>query len=117
MVTDAIQFLGKTVSLVIDRPLGSKHPRFDCCYRCNYGEVPGTMAADGEPLDAYLLGVFAPVSKYTGRCIAVIHRTAGNDIEDKLVVVPPDAPPYSDEQIRALVNFQERFFVSDIIRL
>lgn len=117
MVTDATQFLGQSVVVTIDRPLGSKHPRFDYYYSCNYGEILGTQAADGEPIDVYVLGVFVPMTEYSGNCIAIIRRTGGHDIEDKLVVVPPDATPYSDEQIRALVEFQERFFPSDIIRL
>ena len=43
----------------------------------------------------------------------VIHRT--NDDDDKLVVVPDDRK-YSDDAIRALTEFQERFFTSMIIR-
>ena len=46
-------------------------------------------------------------------CIAIIHRT--DDEDDKLVVVPQDKN-YSDEQIRALTEFQESFFKSEIVR-
>lgn len=66
-----------------------------------------------EELDAYLLGVFDSVERYKGKCIAVIHRT--NDDDDKLIVVP-DGVNYTDDQIRALTEFQERFFESVIIR-
>ena len=58
------------------------------------------------------LGVFEPTNKFKGKCIAIIHRT--NDDDDKLVVVP-DGSNYSDNQIRALTEFQERFFESEII--
>ena len=64
-------------------------------------------------MDAYLLGVFDPVESYKGKCIAVIHRT--NDDDDKIIVVP-ESVNYTDEQIRALTEFQERFFDSIIIR-
>jgi inorganic pyrophosphatase len=56
------------------------------------------MAGDGEPVDAYILGVDAPVQKFTGKVIAVIHRL--NDVEDKLVVASPDKL-FSKEEIAA----------------
>jgi len=110
---DAKQFLGQVVRIEIDRPLGSRHPRWGFVYPVNYGFVPGTPAPDGDDLDAYLLGVFEPVDAYTGRCIAVIHRL--DDDDDKLVVVPPEKG-YTDDQIVALTEFQERFFRSIVIR-
>ena len=105
-------FLGTTVSVKIDRPLGSKHPRHGFFYPLNYGYVPGVLASDGDELDAYVLGVFQPVSEFEGECIAVIHRT---DDDDKLIIVPNDKQ-YNDDQIRALTEFQEQFFTSVILR-
>lgn len=111
---DATDFLGKDVTIFIDRPLGTVHPEHqDIHYPINYGYVPNIMGKDQEELDAYLLGVFIPLETFTGKCIAVIHRT--NDQDDKLIVVPQDKT-YSDEQIQALTEFQERFFTSVIIR-
>ena len=78
----------------------------------NYGFLPGTTAGDGEELDAYLLGVFEPVKLYTGVCIAVIHRL---DDEDDKLVVAPHGSTYTPGQIRALTEFQERFFTSEIL--
>ena len=50
--------LGKTVTVTIDRPLGSRHPRHpDLLYPINYGYIAGIMGGDGEEQDAYLLGV------------------------------------------------------------
>ena len=45
--------------------------------------------------------------------IAIIHRT--NDNDDKLVVMEKGRN-YTDEQIRALTEFQEQWFESVIIR-
>lgn len=106
-------YLNKKVEIIIDRKLGSKHPQYGFIYLLNYGYVPDTISGDGEELDAYLLGVFEPVTKYTGKVIAIIKRT--NDDDDKLIVVPIDTT-YSNEQIKALTEFQERFFESMIIR-
>ena len=106
-------YIGKTITIKIDRPFGTKHPKHGFIYPVNYGFVPNTISADGEELDAYLLGVFEPIEEYTGKCIAIVHRT--NDDDDKLVIVPEDKE-YSDEAIDALTEFQERFFEHIIIR-
>ncbi len=107
------KYLGQTVKVKIDRSLGTKHPKHGFVYCLNYGFIPDTFAPDGEEIDAYVLGVFDVVGEFEGDCIAIIHRT--NDDDDKLVVVPKGLQ-YSDEQIKALTEFQERFFQSEIIR-
>lgn len=77
-------WLGRRVLVVIDRPLGSAHPREpDLIYRVNYGYVPGTLAPDGEPLDVYVLGGKVPLGSCEAEVIAIIRRN--NDAEDKLV--------------------------------
>lgn len=111
--TNANDYLGKIVSIVIDRPLGSKHPKHGFLYELNYGFVPDTKSPDGEELDAYLLGIKEPVQEYRGMCIAIIHRT--NDNDDKLIIVP-EGMNYSDEDIYKLTHFQEQYFQSKILR-
>lgn len=112
-ITNPVEYIGKNVTIKIDRQLGSKHPKHNFVYELNYGFVPDTISPDGEELDAYLLGIDTPVETFTGRCIAVVHRT--NDDDDKLIVVP-EGVEYSDEEIRALTHFQEQFFESVIVR-
>ena len=107
------EYLGKEVLVKVDRKLGSLHPKHGFMYMLNYGYIPNTISGDGEELDAYLLGVFEPVEEYEGKVIAVIHRT--NDDDDKLVVAPKGID-YTDDAIRALTEFQERFFESIIIK-
>ena len=110
---NATDFLDQTLTIKIDRPLGSKHPTYGFIYPLNYGYVPDTIAPDGEELDAYILGVFEPLTHFTGKCIAVLHRL--DDDDDKLILVPQNKQ-YTNEQIHALTEFQERFFVSVIYR-
>jgi len=112
-MNNATDYLGEPVKIKIDRQLGTKHPKHGFTYMLNYGFVPDTTSGDGEELDAYLVGVFEPVEEFSGECIAVIHRT--NDDDDKIVVAP-DGVNYTDDQIRALTEFQERFFESVILR-
>jgi inorganic pyrophosphatase len=109
----AREFLGKKVSLVFDRPLGSKHPKHGFVYEVNYGYVPGVMAADGEELDAYYLGTQESLEKVDGVVAAIIHRE--NDDDDKLIVIS-EGSEISDEEITRATNFQEKFFKSRIIR-
>lgn len=110
---DNKDYLGKIINVKIDRKFGSKHPKHGFIYPLNYGYIPNTISGDGEELDAYVLGAFEPVDNFEGKCIAIIHRT--NDNEDKLIVVP-ESINYTDEQIEALVEFQERFFEHIIVR-
>lgn len=107
-------FLGTEVSVHMDRPMGSVHPKYGFLYPVNYGFVPDTKAPDGEEIDAYVLGVSTPINEFTGICIAIIKRE--NDDDDKLVVVPKDTF-LSKEEIKTLTDFQEQFFKSTIVSL
>ena len=97
----------------MDRPLGTTHPKHGFVYEVNYGYIENTISGDGEELDAYVVGEHKPLETFTGRVVAVIHRT--NDDDDKLVVMK-EGRNYSDEQIRALTEFQEQWFESEIWR-
>jgi len=112
-ITDSKTFLGQTVRVKIDRPFGSKHPRFGYVYPVNYGYISNTISADGGGLDAYVLGVSEPLEEFEGECIAVIHRIDDND--DKLIVVSK-GKKISDEEINEQIYFQEQYFQSKIIR-
>lgn len=114
MKTKATDYIGKNVSVKIDRPVGSSHPEYtDSIYWVNYGYVPNTISGDGKELDCYILGVYKPLKEYNGKCIAVIHRV--NDDDDKLIVVPEDKS-FTDSEIRLLTDFQEMYYESIIIR-
>ena len=105
--------IGKIVRVIIDRPLGSAHPKHeDLIYRVNYGYVPDIIAPDGEEQDAYILGIYEPITEFVGKVIAVIHRL--DDVEDKWIVVPENMN-FSKDEIKILVDFQEKFFDTEII--
>jgi inorganic pyrophosphatase len=64
---------GREVGVSIDRPLGSIHPSHpDIRYEVNYGFVEGTLAPDGHPLDAYILGSEVPLERCRARVIAIV---------------------------------------------
>ena len=111
---ESYKYIGKTVKVIIDRPMYSKHPEYEeSTYPINYGYVPNTISGDGKELDCFILGVDEPLNEFEGECIAVIHRL--NDDDDKLVVVPT-GQKYTDEEIREKTYFQEQYFESEIIR-
>lgn len=107
------EYLEKEVLVKMDRPLGTKHPEHGFVYTLNYGYIPNTISGDGEELDAYVVGIYEPLNEFTGKVIAIIHRI--NDNDDKLVVAPEDID-LTDEEIRELTEFQEKWFESIIIR-
>jgi len=59
-------FLNKEVEVVVDRALGSKHPKFNYIYPINYGYLPNTISGDKEEIDAYILGEFKPLKRFRG---------------------------------------------------
>lgn len=105
-------YLGKTVTVSIDRPVGSVHPKCgSIVYPVNYGFLPEVPGGDGEELDVYLLGVDTAVSEFTGKIIGIVHRH--NDAEDKLVMAP-GGMNFTAEEIADAVKFQEQYYDSEI---
>lgn len=105
-------YLGKTVKVKIDRPIGSTHPKHaDLIYPVNYGYIPGVLGGDGEELDVYLLGVDNRVKEYTARVIGIVHRH--NDVEDKLVAAP-EGISFTQKEIAEAIHFQEQYYESEI---
>ncbi len=105
-------YLGKVVNVVIDRPIGSIHPKHkDLVYPINYGFIPNVYGGDGEELDAYLMGLNVQVKEYKAKVIAIVHRH--NDVEDKLVAAP-EGMSFTKMEIEDAVRFQEQYFESEI---
>ena len=104
--------IGAIVTVTVDRPLRSYHPEHrEMYYPVNYGYIKGITAPDGEEQDAYILGVNKPVSEFTGKVIAVVHRY--NDVEEKWVVAP-EGKVFSAEEIKNQIAFQEQYFQSEV---
>lgn len=107
------RLLGKSVTVIVDRPLGTTHPNHkDIIYPVNYGYIENIFAGDGEEQDAYILGVDEKVNNFMGTVIAIIHRI--DDFEDKLVVAPENTK-FTFQEIMEKVNFQEQYFNIEII--
>lgn len=103
------EYLGKTVTVTIDRPIGFHHVTkgIHLHYTVNYGFLPGVTGGDGEEQDVYVLGAAEPLEAFTGRIIGAVRRK--DDNEDKLVAAPPGMA-FTAEEIAAEIHFVEKYF-------
>ncbi len=106
-------YLGRTVTVGIDRPIGYVHRKGDktLVYPINYGYIANVLGGDGEELDVYLLGVNEPVETYTGRIVGIVYRA--DDVEDKLVMAP-EGVTVTAAQMAEAVRFQEKYYHSTV---
>lgn len=104
-----LSYLGKTVTVGIDRPIGYVHHKGakTLVYPINYGYIPGVLGGDGEELDVYVMGVNTPVNEYTGRIVGIVYRA--DDVEDKLVMAP-EGVSFTAAQMAEAVRFQEKYY-------
>lgn len=102
-------YLGKTVTIGIDRPMGYVHHKGEktLVYPINYGYIPNVLGGDGEELDVYLVGVNEPVTCFTGCIVGIVYRA--DDVEDKLVMAP-EGMTVTAEQMADAVQFQEKYY-------
>ncbi len=110
---DLRPYLGRTVTIAIDRPVGYIHHKGEKTlhYPINYGFIPDVLGGDGEELDVFLLGVHEPVQTFTGVIIGIVYRR--DDVEDKLIMAPAGMH-FTVEEMAAAVHFQEMYYDSHI---
>ena len=108
-------YLGKTVTVEIDRPIGTPHPKHpEIIYPINYGYIPNVFGGDGEELDVYILGIDERIEegdRTTVKIIGIVYRQ--NDVEDKLVAAPEETE-YTPEEIEQIIHFQEQYYNSHV---
>lgn len=93
---------GSKVKYELDKPSGMM--RVDRMlysavhYPANYGFIPRSYAADGDPLDVLVLGnePVAPASIMVARAIGVMHMEDQGQRDDKIVAIHVHDPAYED---------------------
>lgn len=101
------EYIGKTVTVIIDRPYGSFHPHHpDVIYPLNYGYVNELVSADGEFQDAYVYGLQEPAETFTGIVSGIIYHKDG---PSRFIVTRPGEMIDHDEVIEA-VAFEEQYY-------
>ena len=115
MVREKLEkMIGKDVEVYIDRSIGSTHPKYNnIIYPVNYGYMKEITAVDGDYQDVYVLGEENKIDYCVGKVYAVVERD--NDVEDKLIVTTDDRD-YSIEEIKAKIDFQEKYFKYKIVK-
>lgn len=107
------KYLGKIVTVEIDRPIGFHHVTkgIHLDYTINYGFLSGVTGGDGEEQDVYILGVSQPLKTFTGPIIGVVRRR--DDNEDKLIAAP-EGMVLTALQIAEQIRFVEQYFDSTV---
>lgn len=102
-------YLGKTVDVEIDRPIGYVHHKKDRTlhYPINYGFLPNVKGGDGEDLDVYVLGTDRPLKRCRADVIGIVYRE--DDVEDKLIATV-DGKRCHQGELAAAIAFQEAFY-------
>lgn len=108
-------YLGKTVCVEIDRPIGAPHPKHpEIIYPINYGYIPNVFGGDGEELDVYILGIDEKIEEgdsTTVKIIGIVYRK--DDVEDKLAAAP-EGMSFTAKEIENIIRFQEQFYNSHV---
>lgn len=106
-------YIGKTVRVVIDRPVGYVHRKGTktLVYPINYGYIPGVLGGDGEELDVYVLGIHHPVTECSVRVIGIVWRA--DDVEDKLIAAPPGVI-VTELSAASALDFAEKYYHSRV---
>ncbi|MCH5324817.1 MAG: NUDIX domain-containing protein [Eubacterium sp.] len=111
-----LSYIGKTVTVTVDRPIGAAHPKHPgLIYPINYGYVEGLLAGDGEEQDVYVLGIDKPVDKTEVVIVAIAMRT--DDDEDKWIGVPADLVGTDlccECNIAKAIEFQEQYHTYEL---
>ena len=71
-----------THKIIIDRPKGSLHPKWNWVYEANYGYLEGTTANDGEGIDVWV----GTSENQTANAIICIVDGMQNDSEIKILI-------------------------------
>lgn len=101
------EYLGKTVTVTVDRPYGSFHPHNpDVLYPLNYGYVDELVSEDGEFQDAWIYGPQEPVESFRGSVIGIIYHKDG---PSRFIVSRIGEQP-DIQAVMAAVAFEEQYY-------
>jgi len=101
------EYIGKTVTVSVDRPYGSFHPHHpDVIYPLNYGYVDELISADGEFQDAYVYGPKEPVESFRGVVSGIIYHKDG----PSRFIVTRAGEVIDRKAIMETVAFEEQYY-------
>lgn len=106
-------FLGKSVTVIVDRPYGSLDQRSDgeMTCSCGYVQQPVTME-DCDDIEARIVGVYEPRETFTGTVIGIIYHQEDSNLH--LIVAPPTWT-INKEEIITQIGMVEQYYHTRMI--
>ncbi|MBQ7992110.1 MAG: GNAT family N-acetyltransferase [Solobacterium sp.] len=101
------EYLGRTVTVTVDRPYGSFHPHNpNVLYSLNFGYVDELISDDGEFVDAWIYGLYEPAETFRGSVIGIIYHKDG----PSRFIVGRIGETYRKEDVMDAVAFDEQYY-------
>lgn len=106
-------YLGKSVTVIVDRPYGSLDLRSDGEMTCNCGYVQQQITMeDCDDIEARIVGIYEPCETFTGTVIGIIYHKEDSHLH--LIVAPP-AWTINKEEIITQVGMVEQYYHTRMI--
>lgn len=107
------EWLGKTVTVIIDHPYGSFHPHIaDLTYPVNTGYVEELFQKNDEFQDAYVIGPKEPLDTFKGVVSGIIYH---KDDHRSYFIVTRVAENIDENEIIQAVGFEQQFYETRIL--
>jgi inorganic pyrophosphatase len=101
------EYIGKTVTVIVDRPYGSFHPHNpDVLYPLNYGFIDENTDEDAEFHDAYIYGPEEPLESFKGTVIGMICHKEG----PSRFIVGRIGEQFDPKDVMETVAFEEQYY-------
>jgi inorganic pyrophosphatase len=98
-----IKYEIKDNQLYVDRILDHNYP-------ANYGFIPGTLAADGDAEDVFVLGPYLyPGSRVRAKAIGIIPMIDNGVQDDKIVAIIDNWLPFEEIAITEITYFLKTY--------
>ena len=107
------EWLGKTVTVIIDHTYGSFHPHIaDLTYPVNTGYVEELFQKNGEFQDAYVIGPKEPLDTFDGVVSGIIYH---KDDHRSYFIVTRVTENIDENEIIQAVGFEQQFYETRIL--
>lgn len=114
LIEEYKSIIGKTVEVVMDRPIGARHPKHpEIVYPINYGYIENLIGGDGEEQDVYVLDKAEATDRCKAKVVAVVHRF---DDDECKWVASFTGEMHTAKEIEDAIRFQEQFHDGIIIQ-
>lgn len=109
-ITIAQENIGKTFKVIINRPVGSEHPKYkNHFYPINYGCVDNFV--ENKEIEIYIIDSIEPLNEAIVKIIGIVFRKNDDEIKGIGIVGKDD---YTINDIKNHILFQEQYYDIEI---